>query len=193
MTGYRHAVVALHEMCEQDRDWILALLPGADRATLEFYLDEVQGLGFTTGTAFSPPESFSDNAGSGPVQPATGSAAERAAVRLRHMSAHRIAAILCNEPASLVAQFMAIEAWPWNAALLRYLEPGLRGRVNQARGGLMRIAPSRRRFLMQAVVSRLDENDAGGLVSHRPFFSAGRRMAHGWQATVTRLGFPWGR
>jgi hypothetical protein len=194
MSGYRRAVVALHDVCEHDRNWILALLPAAERAKLECYLDELKSLGFAAGTAFSQPESAPNRAPSNsPMQAASGDDARSVAAHLRTVSAHRIAAVLRTEPPALVAQFLAIEAWPWSEAVLQHFEPGFRQRVNHARSGRATMAPSRRRFLTQAVASRLRTMDADSLISRRPIARAARRVAHGLWATINRLSVPWRR
>jgi hypothetical protein len=193
MSGYRRAVVALHEVCEQDRNWILALLPATERATLECYLDELKGLGFTSDAALSQPDSLDGSTSGGSPMQATPDDARLSAGRLRSASAHRIVVILSNEPPSLVAQIMAIEAWPWTDSVLRLFEPAFRARVNQARTDLTYIAPSRRRFVVQAVARRLDTLDAKSVVSRRPFARAAHSVAHTLHAAINRLGVAWGR
>lgn len=198
MSGYRRAVVTLHEVSDLDRDWILARLPATERATLQAYLSELKDLGFAAGTAFSQPESLPHSepesssysaCGIRPNQAAAGDDTRLAAARLRTAPADRIAAILQNEPPSLVVQFMAIEAWPWNERVLRHFEPGLRARVSQARSGLTTVAPSRVRFLTQAVVGRLGTLDVDSLDQRRPI----ARVANSLRATINRLGGPWRR
>jgi hypothetical protein len=194
MSGYRQAVVALHDLGEPDRDWILARLPKAERATLECYLDELKSLGFAAGTSLATAQSAPH--GGAPIdltRAARDGDVPSASVCLRGAPAHRIAAILQGEPPSLVAQFMAIEDWPWEVSVLGQLNPVLRYRVNQARSAVTRIVPRRRGFLLQAVARRLGEFDAGSPGASRPVARAAQRLARGLRATIKRLGVPWER
>lgn len=104
MNGHKQAAAALHGLSTADQDKVLAELPPADQDILRGYLAELSALGFARA-------------------PAVAAAARPAASVLRNASAEALFAVLAQEPAGLVAQFLALEAWPAGAALLA-LFPG---------------------------------------------------------------------
>jgi hypothetical protein len=182
MSGYRQAVVALHELVAQDRGWILARLPEAERATLECYLDELKTLGFASGASLRQ------------ALPATANGEDAASSCLRRAPARRMAALLENEPPSLVAQLVAIEAWPWEIPVMKQFSPAFRDSVARARADVTQVAPLRRAFLTQAAARRVGQDDAAdGLDASPRHTSVGShmvrmvRMARRLCSTIGRL------
>lgn len=136
MSGHRQAAVALHGVTDQDRELILAQLPEADQATLRHYLAELRALGF------QPDAMAPALAGA----PGPGAA-------LASASPERIFAVLEPEPATLVAQVLALEDWGWSAGLLALCTPARREQIRAAGGAAP--APARASVLRAALTARL--------------------------------------
>lgn len=155
MTGYRKAAVALHGLHEEDRRWVLAELPEADRSTLVTYLDELKALGFTGEATVErnthPVKSIS------PQQPVD---------FIRDASAAEMHAILDSEPSSLVAQVLAIENWRWKTSFMQMCSPMRQDRIRAALSPVQTSAPARRQFLIGIIGNRIKENRTATVVDH---------------------------
>ena len=166
MSGHRQAAVALHGLVEEDRQLILAQLPDADQSTLRGYLAELAELGFDSGgmaTGVAEPV----------AKPAAG------APELAHAAPATMLRLLENEPASLVAQVLALEQWRWSAGLLALSAPARRDAIQAAHAG---VAPARARFLRQSLAARLEDMTPE---------SAPAQLS--WLAAVIRWGSAWRR
>jgi hypothetical protein len=139
MSGHRQAAVALHGLAEEDRGLILAQLPPADQSTLRTYLAELTALGFES-------EGMAEVAQAGVG--ATGSVEPT----LDRASAQTMFALLEHEPASLVAQVLALQTWAWSGALLALCTPARREAI---RAVATPAAPARAQFLRAELVARL--------------------------------------
>lgn len=145
MSGHRQAAIALHGIGAIDRKLILAELPAADRATLTAYLRELKELGF-------------DGADVDEVLPSAPPPAP-AATSLDRIAAARsdtMFAIFQHEPASLTAQFLALQDWPWAPAMLDLFPAIQRERIRAARPSFAHEASARRRFVFDAVLAHVD-------------------------------------
>ncbi|MDO8033542.1 hypothetical protein O3297_08940 [Janthinobacterium sp. SUN128] len=145
MSGYRQAAIALHAVGAADRRLILAELPAADRATLSAYLRELKELGFDGADA--------DEVLSTPVPPPP---AVTSLDRIMAATPETMFAIFQHEPASMVAQFLALQDWPWAPALLDLFPAMQRERIRAARPYPVSDAPARQRFVFDAVFARVD-------------------------------------
>ncbi|HYD61584.1 MAG TPA: hypothetical protein VEC35_14560 [Noviherbaspirillum sp.] len=157
MTGYRKAAVALHALNEDDRHWVLAELPDADRSTLVGYLDELKALGFTAGAMVEE-----DAVAVAPVAPPAVIVTRNPIEFIRNATAVEMFAILDNEPSSLVAQLLAIENWRWKSSFLQMCSPIRQDRIRAAATFASESAPARTQFLVQAIGDRVK---AGGAAS----------------------------
>jgi hypothetical protein len=156
VSGHRQAALALHALSEYDRQAILAELPSTDQTTLRGYLQELTALGFQGGE-WEPP-------------------ATPAAATLEAASPAAVYWVLAHEPAALVAEVMALQAWPWRTELLA-LYPGAQRELMAACAGAA-AAPARAAFLRQELEARLarqaPQAGAGG-GSTRKWWHAWRR------------------
>jgi hypothetical protein len=145
VSGYRHAAIALHAVAAADRRLILAELPAADRTTLSGYLRELKELGF-------------DGADAGEVlsAPAAVAPALTSLDRIIAATPETMYAIFQHEPASMTAQFLAMQDWPWAPAMLDLFTVAQRERIRAARPSPMPDAPARRRCVFDAVLARVD-------------------------------------
>ncbi|ATQ74321.1 hypothetical protein CR152_07220 [Massilia violaceinigra] len=144
MSGHRQAALALYGVSTGDQEAILAELPAHDQEVLRAYLAELAELGFDGGAV---PALVSTTA----PDRAPASAAER----LRGADAHALFEAVGNEPASLIAALLAIEAWPWAADLLDLLAAPQRALVRGAIDRSGAVAPERSAFLLEAVAAAL--------------------------------------
>ncbi|WP_300759393.1 hypothetical protein [Janthinobacterium sp.] len=164
MSGHRQAAIALHGVGATDRKLILAELSSSDRATLTAYLDELKDLGF-------------DGADAAEVLPSAPSPAP-AATSLDRIAAAAPAtmfAIFQQEPASLTAQFLALQDWPWAPAMLDLFPAMQRERIRAARPSLAHEAPARRRFVFDAVLAQVE-----GSIHQAPSAQRASRLALLW-------------
>lgn len=145
VSGYRQAAIALHAVGAADRRLILAELPAADRATLTAYLRELKELGFDGADA--------DEVLSTPVAPPP---AVTSLDRIIAATPETMFAIFQHEPASMVAQFLALQDWPWAPAMLDLFPTIQRERIRTARPYPLPDAPARQRFVFDAVLARVD-------------------------------------
>lgn len=150
MAGYRRAAVALHDIHEEDRQWILAELADEERSTVARYLDELNALGFTPANATRQGMSLSGVLPASPKKPFD---------RIRQATAAQMFAVLAQEPSSLIAQVMAIGHWPWAPAFLQMFPPLRRERIRTALTGTAEPASARKQFLVDAIASNLKEQD----------------------------------
>jgi hypothetical protein len=155
MSGYKQAAAALHGLSAADQEQVLAELAPAEQDILRGYLAEMQALGFARAPA---------------------AAARPPAAVLRAASAEALYAVLAQEPPGLLAQFLAIEAWPAGAALLALFPAPQRERISAARAAQGPPAPAVAAALQELLASRLP---AGALVS-------------GWRAALAKV-LPWTR
>lgn len=113
MSGHRHAAGVLYGVNTADQEAVLHALPVADQRILRAHLLELRALGFDAGTvraaAGSPP----------PIIP--NDTAGRLHTALRGADAGAMRSVLAHEPAELIADVLALEEWPWSAALLTAL------------------------------------------------------------------------
>jgi len=156
--GARHSALLLHAMDRPDREWALQALPMDQRATLKGLLDELAALGIAR-----DPTLVAEAIAVSPAKAAISSAAAASPSMeddLQALSANqleRLILIMRNEPARLVAQWLRVRPWPWEAAFLKGLPPDQRAAVMAILSGMPAapIAPELRRVLVAAVTTRL--------------------------------------
>ncbi len=148
MSGHRQAAIVLHGLAEMDQRLILDQLPAADQAVLRSQLRELRTLGFEPGLTVI---------GSPAAVPPEQHVPMTAQHQLQLARAEAVFAILEHEPASLVAQVLAIANWGWSAGLLELFPPARREVIRAIRPAL---APARRRFLEEALAEQLRERPA---------------------------------
>jgi hypothetical protein len=161
MSGHRQAAVALHALAGADRELILEQLPAGDQAALRGYLDELSALGFESAGARADMLAL---AAAAPTKAAK-------AVDLSAATAPTMFVLLQHEPATLVAQVLALQQWAWGAGLLALCAPARREAIEAAR---VVAAPARGRFLRAALDARLAELTPPAVVAALP--SGWRRM-----------------
>lgn len=152
MTAYRRAAVALHELHEEDRKWLLAALPGEERSAVMQCLDELKALGFARVASPQHGVSLSNVFAAQPKKPID---------RIRQASAAQVFAVLEHEPSSLIAQVMVIQDWPWAPAFLQMFSPIRRERLRAVLSCTAEPAPARKQFLIDALASSLKKQSAG--------------------------------
>ena len=144
MSGHRQAAAALYALDDRDQGLILAELPAGDQAILRDYLAELAELGFDkAANSDAPPRRAADPVG-----------------RLMAASAPSMLAILGQEPATLVAQVLALECWPWTAQFLELLPPHRRALVRDASSAGVAAAAARDAFLIEAMDAALSRMPA---------------------------------
>jgi hypothetical protein len=139
-SGYRQAALTLHGLRAEDRRWLLAELPEAQRASLQALLGELDELGFEPGLV--------DDAANHLPALRRQSARQRVAAA----SVDQLAPLLAAEPAFLVAHLLRMERWPWRDSVLARLPAEQRVAVEVA-VDRVREAPARDRCLLE----RLDQ------------------------------------
>jgi hypothetical protein len=153
MIGYRRAAVELHALGEEDRRLILAALPNSDQAMLGACLDELRELGFSSDAiSLSELASLSTDT----EQPASPQD------RIQYATARQIFAVLENEPASLIGQFLSIKSWRWSKDFLLLFSAGRQEKIREALNDTSKLAPVRQDFLLDAVAQRLIEKEKKG-------------------------------
>ncbi len=142
MNGHRQAAVALYGLASIDQERILAELPAQDQRILQDYLAELAALGFDRAIDMADA-----------VVPAAAPLAPR--TRLHGSAAADVLAVIAHEPPALIARLLAMDSWPWAAAVLAALPPHTRKLVDAARDAGVVAAPACARFLLAAVDARL--------------------------------------
>jgi hypothetical protein len=154
MNGHRQAAVALYGLAPADQERILTELPAHDQRILQDYLAELADLGFDRAA------NMNDAAEPRPVAP------PEPKTCLHGAAAADVLAVIGHEPATLIAQVLAIDSWPWADAVLAALAPHKGMLVRGALADGIAAAPARTRFLLAAV-------DAG--LTHAPTAAAPAR------------------
>ena len=218
-TSARSAALLLHALATSDREWLLQKLEPRDRARLRSMLAELREMGIP-----ADPAIVERTLGAMPFLVAesghlASSAAERRPERLSESDADQIARLysgtptalaemLRNEPPRVIATLFLITDWPWRAAVMAYLGPSVRGRVETALVDLkkdlvsVQEATALRASLLKQVCARLDafleseqwtllqqraqSPDAFGLSRRHSGAIASRRTW--WSAWLSRLG-----
>lgn len=151
MSGVRIAAARLYALHEADREAVLAGLSAQEAAPLRSALDELAQLGFEP-AALAQCHDEADGANS-PIE------------RFKQLDGAALARILRAEPASLIADVLALGAWPWLDDFLDQLPLALRDQVRRAMADGRVAAPARRAWLLQALPTRLGEMDQAGMAA----------------------------
>lgn len=121
MSGYKQAAVALHALDSMDRDLILAEIPEAEQKILRAHLQELSDLGFG-GANEDVKNSDLDNMDENP----------NVVDFLRNLNAKTMFDLLDPEPPGLVAQFLKLQEWPWQAEFFNLCVPVRRDQIKSA-------------------------------------------------------------
>jgi hypothetical protein len=149
MSGHRQSALLLHELDEEDRQWLVEQIPNADRSILKELLGELQSLRIPTdGNLLERVKAMRvDESKNAPAQPAA------PGDTIRHASVQLMSDLLEREPVWLLAVILGIEGWPWREQFLTQLEPMRRDAVRAA----MReaTAPRLKAVLIEELETRL--------------------------------------
>lgn len=166
----RHAALVLHGMSDEDRDWVLAALPAAERERLLPLLLELQEIGVTR-----------DASVLGQLTVRSGRQSRKAAPgpleSLDRQSVASLARVLNAEPPQLVACFLGLRDWPWHARLVRLLDPSRRQPSRRPQ-----LAPALQEALLAAVGRKLESERALPTNGRRVFGGAAQRLRSIWSA-----------
>jgi hypothetical protein len=122
--GYERAARRLSELSADDRDWILAQLPEADRLRISELIEREDG------------ERSSELRESAEPAQTRETTVERA-------SAANVAKALRDEPDWLVALVLATRRWPWDSDYLCGIEPARLERLREIAGAARETAKPR--------------------------------------------------
>lgn len=142
----RQAALLLHAMPAPDRTWLVAQLPPRERAILQELLTELERLGMpadrtlldeaiatrvapTVATAAAPGAGGGRTERSGESGSEEGAETDRGA--LAQADPVRLAALLRNEPAQLIALLFGLCDWPWRSAVLQRIGAAKRVEVER--------------------------------------------------------------
>ncbi|RKP48417.1 hypothetical protein [Trinickia fusca] len=198
----RKAALLLLALQPADRAWLLEQLPGAERASLLSLLDELNALGIPAdrslvNAVLALP---ADAALAGAIAPVSSPTSPQLRA-LDRADPARLAAVLRDEPAGLIAQLVRARAWPWRDALLEALGPVKRRQIDdmlktQRDMPAAHTAPALQAALLTTLVARLAARvDVDAEPAARAFASAGSSLfervgAHARRALPTPLRFP---
>jgi hypothetical protein len=143
MNGHRRAAVALYGLAPCDQERILAELPAPDQRILQEYLAELAALGFDKAA------NMADAVGPVPIVPVASPSDPKNC--LHGAAATDVYAVIGHEPASLIAQVLALDGWPWAESFLDLLQVQKRKLVRDALDAGIAAAPARAGFLLAAV------------------------------------------
>jgi hypothetical protein len=137
--AHRESALLLHGLSQADQRWILSQLDPANARVLRTHLRELRDLGIPADPALAP--------SGAPTRAPQGSGAD--AARLERASAASLQLALADEPAWLVAQLLALRAWPWRKAFLDGSSPERRAAIEAA--GTSPLPPRAEAALLAAV------------------------------------------
>lgn len=160
----RRAALLLHAMTAPERAWVLERLPQAEREELTVFLEELSALGIPADRKLlgDVVATVGDDDSARGRAPNGAEASDLEIDALTGADPARLAGLLREEPAALIASLLRLHAWPWRDALLKRLDPVKRTQVEQRmrevggpRPGGVQDAPALRAALLQAVARRL--------------------------------------
>lgn len=134
-TEVRKAALLLHALHDRDRGWLLERLPDSDRSGLRSLLAELEALGIPVDRdlldevirpardAGSSPRAAVDGPESQPKAVSEDRVRDETVRSLEQAAPDRLATILRDEPAGLIAVLLAVHPWPWKDHLLKMLGP----------------------------------------------------------------------
>lgn len=159
-TPVRRAALLLHAMAPADRAWMLAQLPEGARIRLQALLRELVALGIPHDAALLRQVAATRAPAEEPILdvPRGDPGSDVPFATVAGADAARLAAVLRDEPADLVATLLAVRDWTWRDAFLRQLGPLRARQVTEclaARRGDARLGKAGERALLAAVVRRL--------------------------------------
>lgn len=157
---HRRAALTLHGLAGRDRDWLLARLDAGDRRAVRALLGELDDMRIPSetalmeeaaATAVPPPAAERER----PADRGDDEAASPLA-RIAQVQADDMVRALEGEPDALIASVLALDDWPWRAALLSRLGPERATRIAGLAGEGSGPAPLARAALAEALVNRLE-------------------------------------
>jgi len=118
----RRAALTLHALSDADRGWLLAALPGTQRAVLQPLLAELRQLGIPREDAFL---AGAQEHGA----PAAAAGNDQWLLELDDVGVTALAGVLQAQPAQFTQALLALRPWPWRAQLLEALGEQTRSAV----------------------------------------------------------------
>jgi hypothetical protein len=167
----RRSALLLHGLAASDQGWLLERLTVAQREQVSTLLQELRSLGIPADagaaiqllndsrTAQKPTEAYSVRAVVAAASPA------------------RLAAVLKEEPAGLVAHLLLADRWGWQAAFLALQTPNQRRRIQE----LLHTSVSAPK-LAEAVVEEIAQRLTAAPASQQP-----ERLGSSWRVWIQRL------
>ena len=116
--GARKSALLLHALAQADREWVMAQLPEGERSSLLELLADLKSLGIPADRGLV------DEAVTVAREPEGSAFSARDAGSVRELAKAdpaRLAALLRDEPALLLAHLLRLNDWPWRAELRRHL------------------------------------------------------------------------
>lgn len=154
MSGHRQAALALHAVSKGDQEAVLAELPAADQQVLRAHLQELTALGFDAEVVrLASSEKYENQFGNLPDSVAQDVMPDDHRLVLRRASAALMFEILGHEPASLIAQLLSLEVWPWAADFLDNFAPNRRAVIVDAYDGHNISAVAKINFMLEIVAT----------------------------------------
>lgn len=181
MSGHRQAAVALHAVGKADQEAVLAELPAADQDILRTYLAELSELGFDAEVAQAAAVGMPAVS-----SPAVNGKPLAAREQLRLADALSMYEVLNHEPASLIAQLLSLETWPWAADFLDQFAPARRALIVDAFDSGSTLATARVQFLLDTISSAALRAQQARQVVSKPVvskpspFAALKKMVATW-------------
>lgn len=143
----RRAALLLHAMAPADQAWLLAALPGAQRARLDVLLAELRELGIAADSSL-----LRELTQVGDSAPPT---ARQRLAQLDSSQVKALAQVLAGEPPQIAARLLAASAWPWRDQLASTWSAEFRACVVAA--APVRSAPAADRALCGLLLGHLDK------------------------------------
>jgi flagellar motor switch protein FliG len=145
MIGYRRAAVALHELHEDDRQWILSELSDSDQSTLKTYLNEIRALGFASDQSLASEATASGykNSKIAPME------------QVRKADVRTLYLLLKDEPPVLIAKILKIDDWQWTNRLLENFSQSMHDRLRKLMSESATPAPALAECLVVELAQRL--------------------------------------
>lgn len=146
MSRLREVALALHALVPEDRTWLIERLSPAQQRAVEPLIAELHDLGIPADAHLV------DQA----LRRGAHEVARSAQQRIAALRAPRAAELLHGEPASFVACFLGLTAWPWTREYVATLDASAQQQLKQAMHDAPEASAALRAWLMEAIAVRID-------------------------------------
>lgn len=167
----RRSALLLHGLGEGDRGWLLERLTVSQREQVSALLQELRSLGIPADARAAIQLLNDSRAAQEPTETYSARAVVAAA------SPARLAAVLKDEPAGLVAHLLLADRWNWQAAFLALQPPVQRRRIHEL---LHTSAPGPK--LAEAVVEEVAQRLMAAPAPRQP-----EGLGRSWRVWIQRL------